>query len=105
MRAARGDRSPPCWPDRGASSLALLASRQLFERFFEGAVFLAQLRGRLIGDDASLVDDDGAGAYGIHLLQAVGGDDETALFAELADQIAHRVPLIWVQAVSGFIEH
>src|SRR4029077_1144116 len=51
-----------------------------------------------VGDDLAAVDDDGTGADGIDLFQQVGRDDDGLLFRHAADQVAHGVLLVGVEA-------
>ncbi len=59
---------------------------------------------RLVGDDAAVGDDDGAGAHLVHLLQDVGRHDDQLVLAELVDQAAHFVFLIRVEAVGRLVQ-
>jgi hypothetical protein len=64
----------------------------------------AQLRGRAVRDDAAAVDDDGAAARGVDFLEDVGGKHDRLALAELADQVAHLVLLVRVEAVGRLVE-
>ena len=59
---------------------------------------------RAVGDDLSLVDDDGARAGGLDFLEDVGRKDDRLVRAHPFDQSADLVLLIGVESVGRFIE-
>ena len=63
----------------------------------------AQLLGRAVGDDPAAVDDDRARAGGVDFLEDVGRKDDRLLLPELADQVAHLVLLVRIEAVGGLV--
>src|SRR3954454_12697649 len=62
-------------------------------QFFRGAV----------RDDPATVDDDRPRAGGVDLLQDVGGEHDRFFAAQLADEVAHLVLLVRVEAVGRLI--
>ena len=64
---------------------------------------VAQLFRRAVGDDAAAVDDDRARAGGVDLLEDVGREHDRLVAAELADQVAHLVLLVRVEAVGRLV--
>ena len=72
---------------------------ELFSEFFGGeAVHL------LVGDDAAMVDDDGAGAHILDFLHDVGGEEDDLLLASLADEGADKLQLVGVETRGGLVE-
>ena len=61
--------------------------------------------GGTVGDDATLVDDDGASAGRFHFLEDVGGENDDLVRPETFDELADLVFLIGIQAVGGFVEN
>ncbi len=64
-----------------------------------------QTGGRAVGDDAAAVDDHGAGADRIHFFQQMGRDDDGLFRRHAADQLAHAVLLIGIEAVGRLVHH
>ncbi len=62
-----------------------------------------QILGGAVGDDAALVDDDGAGADGFDFFQDVGGDDDRLVGGHLADELADVVLLVRIEAVGRLV--
>ena len=62
-----------------------------------------QVLGGAVGDDAALVDDDGAGADGLDFLEDVRGDDDGLLLGHLGNQLAHLVFLVGIEPVGGLV--
>ena len=65
---------------------------------------LAELGRGAVGDDSALVDDDGAGAGGIHFLQDVGGKENGFGLAKTGDEFSDFVFLVGIESIGGFIE-
>ena len=87
---------------RAASSCSAFSNLRLTALMIARACFQG-VRG-LVGDDAAVRDDDGAGAHLVHLLEDVGGDDDQFLPAQLVDQPPDLVLLVRVEAVGGFVQ-
>ena len=51
-----------------------------------GQFFGVEARHALVGDDAAVVDDDGAAAHGLDLLHDMGGEEHHLLLAGVADE-------------------
>jgi len=75
-------------------------SEEGVERAF--AFFFEFFRGS-VGDDFSLVDDEGAATGSFDFFEDVGGEDDGFAFAELFDEFADFVFLVGVEPVSGFV--
>ena len=58
----------------------------------------------VVGDDAAVGDDDGAGAYGLDLLHDVGGEEDRLVLADLTDEGADFLELVGVEAGGGLVE-
>lgn len=75
------------------------------EEVVERAVSICFKLGRgAVGDDAALIDDDGAGAGGGDLFEDVSGEEDGAGFAEVFNELTNFELLVRVEAVRRFVE-
>ena len=78
-------------------------ARNTSSRRPEGARAL-QARGRVVGHELAVRDDDGARAHGVDFFEDVRGDDDGLLARDLADERADLVLLQRIEAVGGLVE-
>lgn len=64
-----------------------------------------ELGGAAVEDEFALVDDDYAAADGLDFFEDVRGNDDGLALAHVADEHAHLVLLVGVQAVCRFVKH
>jgi hypothetical protein len=67
--------------------------------------FLLQLLRRAVGHDLPAVNNNGAGTNRLDFLQDVRRKNNGLALAHAADQTAHFVLLVGVQAVGRFVQH
>ncbi len=63
-----------------------------------------ELVGGAVGDDLAAIDNDGARTGGFDFFENVGGKDDRLFLAHAADEAAHFVFLVGVEAVGRLVE-
>ncbi len=106
------------WPSDAADGLDAADAGNGGERTLQGFGFVGgdahgdravighaahQVLGGAVGDDAALVDHDGARADGLDLFEDVRGDDDGLLLGHLGDELAHLVLLVGIEPVGGLV--
>lgn len=78
---------------------------EFVECLFEAVVAQSlELLDAAVGDDTSVVDDDGAAAHCFDFLHYVGGEEHYLAFAGVAYHFAYLFQLVGVEACGGLVE-